>query len=474
MPTSSYGSKVDRPMRDSSRGQSLLKSCGDVDSDTDESQRTYDNVKSTNGDRHNSRSTTRHHSSPISFDESRKDGDGKSFKQGMPNISYCTSKIEPIRAMLSEMKCVGKEIFMESILTVMESNQSDLQVQAYGLVTIKDELEYDDDYDDDDGSMHDSFVTLNATRRVLEAMRTFPASVVIQETGCTILLMIASYDENRISLIESAACKVLQRAIEINCRETSIVEKCFSTLRILSTETEGRNSMLQLNISNSVVAAMQYNISCVPIQQDGCAIISNLTINILNNSVALVSLDEIAVIVEAMQVHHNDEAVMASACFALKNFTYNEQNLRSMNRSNNILEGLEDAALQFDSLSITASQTSEKLYLSQAEDESLVDHAYNELMRTISTQSHDPEIMAVIIESLRKFKWSSTHVGACLKKLKPLALTSQPHLQAFLESMTLKELRELNTDFPSVETVKSEVNVLSRLYTKTSDENIHS
>ena len=473
IPTSSYGSKVDGPMRDRSRGQSALKSCDDIDSDTDESQRTYDHVKSkpTNGDRHNFRSTTRLHSSPISLDESRKDGDGKNLKQEMANISYCTSKIEPIQAMLNEMKCVGQEIYMESILTVMESNQADLQVQAYCLATINDELENDNENDDDDdGSVRDSFITMSATKRVVEAMRTFPTSVVIQESGSTILLTMASYDENRTSLIESAACKVLQRAIEMNCRETSIVEKCFSTLRILSTEIEGRNSMLQLNVSNSVVAAMQYNISCVSIQQDGCAILSNLTVDILNNSVALVSIDEIAVIVEAMQVHHNDEAVMASACFALKNFTYNELNLRSMNRSNNILEALEDAALQFDSLTISASQTSEKLYLSQAEDESLVDHANTELMRKISTQSHDPDIMAVILESLRKFKWSSNHVGACLKKLKPLALTSQPHLQAFVERMTLKELLELIADFPSVETVKSEVNVLARLFTKTSDD----
>ena len=452
-PQSCYGSRNGSPMRGVSRGQSSMNSYDDADSVTLDSQRALDISNVLNSTHINCQISNVTASKPSSTDssyETRKDTKNKMLKQILPD----TSKLEPIQAMLKEMKDMGKEIFMECLMTAMESNPSDQHVQHYCLATIRDELEDDDE----DGTINDSLIAMKGTSRILDSMTNFPTSVTIQEIGCATLLAMASNDENRSCLIESGACDSLHRAIDINCRERSIVEMCFSALRILSTEVEGRNSMLQVNVSKSVIAAMQYNISSVLIQQDGCAILSNLTVDVRSNSVTLVSNDEIAVIVEAMQVYNNDEAVMASACFALKNFAYNAQNLRSMNRANNVLEALEDAAL-FDSLSISASQTSEKLYLSQAEDESMVDHAYRVLMKTISTQSDDPEIMVVIIESLREFKWSSTHVAACLKKLKPLALTSQPHLLTFLDNITLKELYELNT-----EAVKSEVTILARLY----------
>jgi hypothetical protein len=450
-PPGCYGSRSESPVREDSRGPSSMNSYGDGDSVTQDSHRPFNNISSNCIVRQNSNVTACHPSSSDSSYQTSNDVNKKRATQFVPD----TSKIEPIQAMLKEMKSVGEEIFMECLLTAMESNQSDLRVQIYCLTTIRDELE-----NDDNGTISDSFVT---TKGILDSMTNFPSSITIQELGCAILLTLASTDNNRTNLIERGSCESLHRAIEVNSRERSIVEMCFSTLRILSTEMEGRNTMLQINVSKTIVAAMQYNLSCVSIQQDGCAIISNLAVDVLNNSVTLVSNDEIAVVLEAMQVHNTDESVMASACFALKNFAYNAQNLRSMNRANNLLEALEDAAL-FDSLSISASQTSEKLYLSQAEDESMVDHAYKVLMKTISTQSDDPEIMIVIIQSLREFKWSSSHVAACLKKLKPLALTSKPHLLTFLENMTLKELLELNTDFPSVETVKSEVTILARLY----------
>lgn len=426
----------------------------DADSVAQPSQRATNNASNTWLDRQYSSVAACQPSSTYSSYETKKEANTKTLKQYVPD----TSKIEPIQAMLKEMKGVGDEIFMECLVTAMESNQSDLCVQIFCLSTIRDELD-----DDDDGAMNDSLIAMKGIERILDAMVKFPTLVTVQELGCATLLTLASDDENRTYLIESAACESLCRAIEVNCRERSIVEMCFSILRILSTEMEGRNSMLECNVSKSVVAAMQYNLSCVSIQQDGCAIISNLTVDVLNNSVSLVSNDEIAVVVEAMQVHNTDETVMASACFALKNFAYNEQNLRTMNRTNNALEALEDAAL-FDSLSISASQTSEKLYLSQAEDESMVDHAYKVLMKKISTQIDDPEIMVVIVQSLREFKWSSYHVGACLKKLKPLALTSQPHMFTLLDNMTLNELLELNTNFPSIETIKSEVTALAKLY----------
>jgi hypothetical protein len=300
-------------------------------------------------------------------------------------------------------------------------------------------------------------------------MITFPTSIPIQDTGCDILLVCALHEGNRRGLIQQRACETLHAALNVQCREVSIIEKSFSILRILSTDVESREPMLNISISKAVVATMRRNLSHASIQQDGCALLSNISVDVSRNEVSKVGKDEISVIVDAMQGHPSSESVMASACFALKNFSYNTSNLRSMNATSNMIEVLEQAAASFDSMTISASQTSEKLYLSQAEDESSEDHAYEVLMKSISTQSDDPETMVVIKESLREYAWSCRHVTACLKKLKSLALTSSPHRQRFLESMTQDELLALTTEFSAIDTVKVELTILVGLYGEVSD-----
>jgi hypothetical protein len=378
-----------------------------------------------------------------------------------PKACSTNNKLMAIQCVLAEMKAVPcAEIFTESLLTVMESNSNDLSVQIYCLTMINNEL--------DDGTLHNGVLTTNGISQVLDSMTTYSSSVITQGLGCDILLALASQESNLPSLLHHDICGSLYQVLDVHCRETSIVEKCFNILRILSTEEDGRICIEKINLSSAVVAAMQYHMSSASIQQDGCAVLSNLSVDIVKKEVCIVGVEKISVVVEAMQVHNQDENVMASACFALKNFAYNQSNLRCMNRTSNILEALEDAAL-FPALSISASQTSEKLYLSQAEDESLELHAYKVLMKSISVDSDDPEIMVVIVKSLREHCWSCSHVTECLKKLKSLALTSHPHMLQLLDTITLDEIMQLNISYPTTEAIKIEVSILVGLYEATRD-----
>jgi hypothetical protein len=358
----------------------------------------------------NQKSTEQQHPISNMFDTTNETMDDKSEKSYQQKL-YPTrnNTLIAIQGMLSEMKAVPYiEIYVECLLSAMESNRNDLSVQIYCLKTIQNEF-LEVGGSSTTSSLDNDWFTTNCTSKVLDAMTTCSSSIRVQDLGCDILLTLASQDCNRVTLIHQEACKSLHHVLDVHCRETSIVEKCFTTLRILSTEEDGRTCMDQLHLSTALVAAMQYNVSCASIQQDGCAILSNLSVNVLQNDVSIVSSDVISVVIDAMQVHNNDECVMASACFALKNFAYNPLNLRCMNRTSNILEALEDAAL-FPSLSISASQTSEKLYLSQAEDESLEHHASKVLMKSISKGCDNPEIVIIIIESLREYDWSRSHV----------------------------------------------------------------
>ena len=202
-PSSCYGSRSDSPMPANARGRSSMYICDDADSATQPSQKATNNTSNTWLDRQNSSVAACQPSSTSSSNKTRKEVSIKTSKQCVPD----TSKIEPIQAMLKEMKGVGNEIFMECLVTAMESNQSDICVQIFCLSTIRGELD-----DDDDGAMNDSLIAMEGIERILDAMVKFPTSVTVQELGCATLLTLASDDGNRTNLIKSAACESLCRA----------------------------------------------------------------------------------------------------------------------------------------------------------------------------------------------------------------------------------------------------------------------
>jgi hypothetical protein len=90
-----------------------------------------------------------------------------------------------------------------------------------------------------------------------------------------------------------------------------------------------------------------------------------------------VSNEVLGAIVQAIESHRSDVSVVTSACFALKNFTYEESNLRSMSRAHNIFKILQIAG------ELTGHKEMdlivERLQTSRAEAESLEEQAHEAL-----------------------------------------------------------------------------------------------
>lgn len=383
----------------------------------------------------------------------------KSFDASEP-----TSQVKALRdltSLLNDMKATGcADILAECLLSTMEAHLAVEDFQLLCLSTITDEF---------NDEVFDStvFVSAKGDLRVLDAMQCFPLSLEIQERGCNALQVLATNEGNRADLIRRGACSYLVKALAGHLGDASMVSSVFTTLRILSTEPDGRNILNSLLLSNNVVAAMQCNISSVLIQRDGCAILSNMAVDAENKKVSAIGQSVISAIVNSMQSHVDDESVIASACFSLKNFTYEESNLRSMSRTDNIFESLERAG-KFDSVFISAQQTTEKMYISLAQDESLEEQAHKELKMKVAEQSDDPEIVVVVLESMNVFKWSSRISTACFKILKSLALTSNPHKQKLLESINLEQLRSYAEEFRLVEAIQTEATILINLFEEAS------
>jgi hypothetical protein len=363
-----------------------------------------------------------------------------------------------LKTMINDVKATGcAEILSEYLLSTMASHHSDEHVQLLCLTHIADEF-----IEAFDSS---AFVAAKGDLCVFDALKSFPNSLDVQEQGCNALGVIATNECNRLELIHRGACSYLVNALSHHLGDASVVLNAFTALRILSTEMEGRDTLQHLSLPETAVEAMQCNISSASIQRDGCAILSNMAVDAVNTQVSAVGHSEISAIVKAMKRHADDESVMASACFALKNFTYNESNLRSMSHADNIFECLERAG-KFDSIFISAEQTIEKVYISRAQDESLEEQAHKALKAKVAAQSDDPEIVVVVLESLKVFKWSSRISTACFKILQSLAFTSEPHKHKLLTSINPEQLLSYTEDFRSDEALHTEAAILIDLFKK--------
>ena len=114
----------------------------------------------------------------------------------------------------------------------------------------------------------------------------------------------------------------------------------------------------------------------------------------------------------------------------------------------------------------------EKMYISIAQDESVEEQAHKDLKAKVAEQSDNPDIMNAILECLKALKWSSRILATSLKMLKSLALTSEPHKQKLLTSVTRKELRTFADNFFSHEDIQADALILIALFKEAKYENM--
>lgn len=397
----------------------------------------------------------------VEFNPGHSNGSSEAVQESAPDRI-----ITDLKSLMSEMKTIGcPDILSESLVTSMEAHRSDERVQSLCLATITDSF-------NDEGFDSTVFVAASGDVRVLDALKAFPSNLEIQERGCNAIGILATNEYNRMDLIKHGACMHLIKAISRHLGDALLVTSAFTALRILSTVEEGRNSLRDMSLSKIAAEAMQCNMSNASIQCDGCAILSNMAVDAVNKEVSVVCQSEIAVIIQAMHRHSGDESVMASACFAIKNFAYNEDNLHAMSRITNsrvdIVEALQ-SALKFDSI-LLLEQTIEKIYIVRAQDESSADQAHKNLKATVAAHSDSPTIISDVIDTLEAYQWSNRMVAACLKIIKSLALTSEPHKKELLKSISAEKFSSYTKPFASDEAIQGEASVLLELFQEASTE----
>jgi hypothetical protein len=246
--------------------------------------------------------------------------------------------VENLQILVSELQDAEcYDVMAEVVVNAMKTNESIEGVQVYCLKAISASSKKSSQ------SCGSAMVASHAHTAILRAMESNRASLHVQEEGCHAIAALCLHEPTRVLLVRDGACLRLVNAISSHIGDCTAVASALVCLRILSHETEARSVLQQQKASERITQAMQFHASSAAIVGDGCALLSNLAINVEQKKVSAVGEEVITIVVDAVRNHRGNGYVLSSACFALKNFTYEETNLRFLSRMTDILDTLQHA-----------------------------------------------------------------------------------------------------------------------------------
>lgn len=178
----------------------------------------------------------------------------------------------------------------------------------------------------------------------------------VQHYGCRCIWSLSVDPVCRELMIQAGAIQWIYNTMEDYKDDKYVLESAFGALRTMSsscgtafqashrqqfldsshsansnsTSSPARVLLLPLEaLRPSVCQIMALHSSSTPIQRDGCAFLSNVAVDMEQQVVSVVSKDEITTVVQALSMYGAPD-VWGCACFCLKNYTYEDRNLRAL------------------------------------------------------------------------------------------------------------------------------------------------
>jgi hypothetical protein len=241
------------------------------------------------------------------------------------------SIVEGVDSLVRELAAVegSSEILSDIVLRTMREYSGNAVVQIYCLRVIWDICK-------DDENNKQAITSAGATDDIMRALQAFPENASVQEKGCSAIWSLCVNTHNRVVLVRAGACARIVKALRDFIATESLVRTAIGAMRTLSPELEAREHFASLQASKWISEAMVVHRSCVSVQRDGCAFLSNCAVNIEKQYVTVAPLKELDVVVQAMAQHRQDVSIMVGACFALRNYTHETKNCRTLRQCNGV------------------------------------------------------------------------------------------------------------------------------------------
>eukprot|EP00521_Asterionellopsis_glacialis_P011559 CAMPEP_0195305906 /NCGR_PEP_ID=MMETSP0707-20130614/36931_1 /TAXON_ID=33640 /ORGANISM="Asterionellopsis glacialis, Strain CCMP134" /LENGTH=965 /DNA_ID=CAMNT_0040370115 /DNA_START=643 /DNA_END=3543 /DNA_ORIENTATION=- len=223
--------------------------------------------------------------------------------------------------MPSANDCV--EIVLGILLESMKSHEHNEGIQEYGLQQMVLLAKASRGSDVNQRAILD----LNIHKVAMEAMVNHASHPSILKESCELLWTLALADSCRGEVIQAGATASILRVVEEQPQEATVIQMAIGALRSLSADSQTKYS-LKIKPVAKAMKAQKLN---ADIQRDGCAYLSNAAVDTENETVAIVPYEVMEVVVDALTIHwRRSNEVAESASFCLKNYTFEEANIRAL------------------------------------------------------------------------------------------------------------------------------------------------
>lgn len=268
-----------------------------------------------------------------------------------------------------------------------------------------------------------------APEDIIRALKLHTQDASVQEKGCGAIWSLGVNSGFRIMLVRQKACEQIVIALQYFIATESLVKTAIGAMRTLSPEPEGRDIFQSVGAPKVVTEAMIVHRGCVSIQRDACAFLSNCAVNIEKQFVTVVPQDELDAVVQAMANHRHESSVLHGACFALKNYTHEEKNCRTLRKCKDVNSLILHASQVEQRCIDDASAVLDRIQISHTMDASLEDEACRTLQQIIDSQMNIPQGPRTILDYMRNYDWSPRVNTFCMQKFQQIASGTEGQIE---------------------------------------------
>ncbi|KAL3944715.1 MAG: hypothetical protein SGBAC_001185 [Bacillariaceae sp.] len=361
--------------------------------------------------------------------------------------------ISELDSLLSElMKVPGaEEIVAQSLVSAIREHQTKEDVLIYCLRTIWESCKEND-------IMKREVMKMDVSRDIVNVMKKFSKSAVLQEVGCGATWALAIKAENRLGFIRRGSCAIIMAALDRFKTHENVVCSAVGAARTLSPEDDAREPLRVAEGSKMVAKAMRAHPTSSIIQRDGCAFLSNAAVDMKMQYVTVVSQEELQTVLQAIHNHRNDSSVVAGACFALKNYTVDENNCRTLRKIENSMDLIQHAAgfISSQACMEDAEDILESMQFAQTLDNSIEDEAYVTFSSSMEQQISLPGFVNRILEFMEENDWSVRLTSLGLQTYGRLVLSDSDHKDRVYSQTNLSRIVQFARNLKEEQSVCAE------------------
>jgi len=329
--------------------------------------------------------------------------------------------INEIESLIKDIDVAGDcDFVVDIIIDFMKDNRNCVSIQNFCLLKFSALCSANDNY-------KKSMVSTSAPDDILLCMKTHLKEATTQQYGCEAIWSCCNDKQGRdirhniLILVRAGVVARIIKGIMEHIDEKDVVKSGLGCLRSLTIQYEAREAFVMLSGVEPICRAMNYHTNVAVIQRDGCALLSNSAVDMEKQQVSLASKCELKVVINALASHGDNASVVEGACFALKNYTYDERNVRSLKELDDSIQILEDFYQQSkdskvsDIISVVLDRVSHLKETDESLESHLVDTTLNHMIEDPTVEPRKK--VQQVIDLMEEYDWSCKVLTAVFQSL---------------------------------------------------------